>query len=94
VPASTAPSSKTKDAVEKGTASPTYQWFEFKQWPLPAGWPNVGRVWKPGDYDYCWWGFGDLPDLNFDLARNNDAEKAVRDVKEASCGATPRTSRA
>jgi glycosidase len=72
-----------KDAVEKGPASPTYQWFEFKQWPLPAGWPNVGRPWKPADYYYCWWGFGDLPDLNFDLSRNNDAEKAVRDVSQA-----------
>jgi glycosidase len=72
-----------KDAVEKGPQSPYYQWFEFKQWPLPAGWPNVGRVWKPGDYYYCWWGFGDLPDLNFDLSRNNDAEKAVREASQA-----------
>jgi glycosidase len=72
-----------KDAAEKGAQSQYYQWFEFKQWPLPQGWPNVGRAWKPGDYYYCWWGFGDLPDLNFDLSRNNDAEKAVRDVKDA-----------
>jgi glycosidase len=43
----------------------------------------VGRSWKPGDYYSCWWGFGDLPDLNFDLSRNNDAEKTVRDVKDA-----------
>lgn len=72
-----------KDAVEKGPKSEYYDWFEFKKWPLPAGWPNVGAPWKPADYYYCWWGFGSLPDLNFDLSRNNDAEKAVRDVKDA-----------
>ncbi len=72
-----------RDAVEKGTQSPYYQWYEFKQWPLPPGWPNVGHGWKPGDYYYCWWGFGDLPDLNFDLSRNADAEKAIKDVRQA-----------
>lgn len=72
-----------KDAVEKGKASPYYDWYEFKRWPLPEGWPSVGHAWKPGDFYYCWWGFGDLPDLNFDLSRNNDAEKTVRDVKDA-----------
>ena len=40
--------------------------------------------WKPADYYYCWWGFGDLPDLNFDLSRNNEAEKSPSsDVKDA-----------
>ena len=72
-----------KDAVEKGPASPYYTWFEFKQYPLPQGWPNVGRPWKPGDYYYCWWNFGDLPDLNFDLSRDNKAEIAIRDTKDA-----------
>jgi glycosidase len=72
-----------RDAALKGPQSTTYGWYEFKRWPLPEGWPNVGRPWKPGDHYYCWWGFGDLPDLNFDLAKNNDAEKSVRDVKDA-----------
>jgi cyclomaltodextrinase / maltogenic alpha-amylase / neopullulanase len=72
-----------KDAVDKGPASPYYQWFEFKQWPLPAGWPNVGHPWKPGDYYDCWWGFGDLPGLNFDLSRQAGAENGVRDVRQA-----------
>lgn len=72
-----------KDAVEKGPASPYYSWYEFKQYPLPAGWPNVGRPWKPGDYYYCWWNFGDLPDLNFDLSRDNKSEVPVRDIKDA-----------
>ena len=72
-----------RDAVQKGPESPYYQWYEFKKWPLPAGWPNVQSPWKPADYYYCWWGFGSLPDLNFDLAKNNDAEKGVREVKDA-----------
>lgn len=73
-----------KDAVEKGPSSPYYSWFDFKQWPLPDGWPNVGRPWKPADYYSCWWGFGDLPDLNFDLARYGGAEHTVRDIAQAS----------
>ena len=43
----------------------------------------MGTPWKPADYYYCWWGFGDLPDLNFDLSRDDKAENAVRDVKDA-----------
>lgn len=72
-----------RDAVEKGEQSPYWSWFEFKRWPLPEGWPDVGRPWKPSDYYYCWWNFGDLPDLNFDLSRGDKAEIAVRDVKDA-----------
>ncbi|OGF22704.1 MAG: hypothetical protein A2V63_06905 [Candidatus Eisenbacteria bacterium RBG_19FT_COMBO_70_11] len=72
-----------KDAAEKGTKSSYYQWYEFKKWPLPDGWPNVGHAWKPADYYYCWWGFGDLPDFNFDLSRKNDAENAIKDITQA-----------
>jgi glycosidase len=72
-----------KDAVEKGPQSPYYNWFEFKKWPLPAGWPTVNQRWPAKDYYYCWWGFGSLPDLNFDLSRNNDAEKPIKDIAQA-----------
>ena len=72
-----------RDAVEKGEQSPYWSWFQFKRWPLPEGWPAVGQPWKPGDYYYCWWNFGDLPDLNFDLSRDDKAEVGIRDVKEA-----------
>lgn len=72
-----------KDAVEKGEQSPYWSWFEIKKWPFPAGWPDVKTMWKPSDYYYCWWNFGDLPDLNFDLSRDNKAEIPVRDVKDA-----------
>jgi cyclomaltodextrinase len=72
-----------KDAVEKGAQSPYYTWFEFKRWPLPEGWPNVDRPWKPADYYQCWWGFGDLPALNFDLSRTRPSEATIQDIKDA-----------
>lgn len=72
-----------RDAVEKGEQSPYWSWFQFKRWPLPEGWPSVNRPWKPSDYYYCWWNFGDLPDLNFDLSRDDKAEVGIRDVKDA-----------
>ena len=71
-----------KDAVEKGRASATYDWYEFKQ-PLPTGWPNVPGPWEPKNYYDCWWGFGDLPNLNYDLSRQNSAENGIHDVKDA-----------
>jgi cyclomaltodextrinase / maltogenic alpha-amylase / neopullulanase len=74
-------SSMFRDAVEKGPQSPYYGWFEFKRWPLPEGWPNVDHVWKPADYYQCWWGFGDLPALNFDLAHNRPQEATFQDAQ-------------
>ncbi len=72
-----------RDAVEKGEKSPYWSWFQFKRWPLPDGWPAVNHPWKPSDYYYCWWNFGDLPDLNFDLSRDDKAEIPIRDVQDA-----------
>lgn len=72
-----------KDAADKGPASPYYNWFDWKKHPLPQGWPNVGRPWKPADYYSCWWGFGDLPDLNFDISKYGAAEHAVNDITQA-----------
>ncbi len=72
-----------KDAVDNGPKSPYWNWYEFKQWPLPAGWPSVDHMWKPGDFYTCWWNFGDLPDLNFDLSRDDKAEVPIKDVKDA-----------
>ena len=76
-------SSMFKDAAEKGPQSPYYNWFEFKRWPLPEGWPNVDHAWKPADYYQCWWGFGDLPALNFDLAHTRPQEATIQDIKDA-----------
>jgi cyclomaltodextrinase len=72
-----------REAAQQGPKSPHYSWFEIKKWPFPEGWPNVGRPWKAADYYYCWWGYGSLPDLNFDLSRNADAEKSITDIRQA-----------
>lgn len=69
------------DAVKNGPQSPTYNWFEFKKWPLPAQFGAGGA--KPEDYYQCWWGFGDLPDLNFDLSRANPQENGIKSIAEA-----------
>ncbi|NNF06642.1 MAG: hypothetical protein HKN21_07765 [Candidatus Eisenbacteria bacterium] len=66
-----------QDAVKKGPDSEYYDWYEFKQWPLPSG------SFKADDYYYCWWGFGDLPDLNFDtkkIAPNENDAKSLADA--------------
>ena len=70
-----------QDAVKNGPKSKTYDWYEFKKWPLPASFGPGGP--KPEDYYYCWWGFGDLPDLNYDLSRANPQENAIRNISEA-----------
>jgi hypothetical protein len=67
--------------VKNGPQSATYNWFEFKRWPLPDRFGTGGA--KPEDYYQCWWGFGDLPDLNFDLSRANPQENGVRNIAEA-----------
>ena len=72
-----------REAATQGPKSPHYSWYEIKKWPFPAGWPNVPGPWKAADYYYCWWGYGSLPDLNFDLSRNADAEKSIVDIKDA-----------
>ncbi len=72
-----------RDVVEKGQQSPYWSWFEIKRWPFPTGWPNVQTMWKPADYYTCWWNFGDLPDLNFDLSRDDKGEIPVREIRDA-----------
>ncbi len=68
-----------QDAVKKGRESEYWDWYEFKRWPLP----------EQGEYDAssyyaCWWGFGSLPDLNYDLVLPADREHTVSDVSQAT----------
>lgn len=72
-----------RDAVQNGESSPYWKWYEFRRWPFPQGWPSPSGPWKPSDYYACWWNFGDLPDLNFDLSRDDKAEIPIKDVKDA-----------
>jgi len=67
-----------QDTVKKGPDSQYWTWFEWKKWPLPAIAPSDWR-----EYYECWWGFGQMPDLNYDLSRPAAAENAVTDVSQA-----------
>ncbi|MBN1827393.1 MAG: alpha-glucosidase C-terminal domain-containing protein [Candidatus Eisenbacteria bacterium] len=68
------------DCVEKGDQSSYWNWYEWKKWPLPE---RFDETHKPIDYYDCWWGFGDLPNLNFDLSRPNPSEQSARRIGEA-----------
>lgn len=69
-----------RDCVEKGSASPYWNWYDWKKWPLPKPLPPD---FKPKDYYQCWWGIKDMPDLNYDLKRPHPEENAIRNLKEA-----------
>ncbi|MFH1279447.1 MAG: alpha-amylase family glycosyl hydrolase [Candidatus Eisenbacteria bacterium] len=69
-----------RECVEKGKESPYWTWYEWKKWPIPESW---GPSEKAIDYYDCWWGFGDLPNLNFDLARLGPVEQEARRVSDA-----------
>jgi len=66
------------DTREKGPESEYWDWFEWHRWPLPEGQLSGGKE----DYD-CWWGFGQMPNFNFDLSRPNDQENGVTDIDDA-----------
>jgi glycosidase len=70
------------DAREKGPESPYWDWYEWNEWPLPGD-KHVTPA-NARDYYDCWWGFGQMPNLNFDLARPNDEEHALTDVEAAT----------
>ena len=69
-----------QDAKKKGPESKYYHWYEWKKWPLPD---PIPADFKPSDYYECWWGFGDMPDLDYDLSRPNPAENGVKDISQA-----------
>lgn len=69
-----------RDCVEKGPESEYWNWYDWKQWPLPSPLPEN---FKPKDYYQCWWGVKDMPDLNYDLSREHPMENAVRDINDA-----------
>jgi glycosidase len=67
-----------QDSKTKGPESEYFHWYEWKKWPLPSS----GRY-NPSDYYECWWGFGQHPNLNFDLSRSNDRENSIREISRA-----------
>ncbi len=64
---------------ENGPDSPYWLWYEWKKWPLPDGLKSAGS-----DYYDCWWGFGQMPGVNFDLSRPAAEENSVRDIADAA----------
>jgi glycosidase len=69
------------DVREKGEGSEYWDWYEFKRWPVP-GEPKDTPA-NASDYYDCWWGFGQMPNLNFDLSRPNNEEQKVLDAARA-----------
>jgi cyclomaltodextrinase len=70
------------DAREKGPESQYWDWYEWKDWPVPGEKQSTPP--DPLDYYDCWWGFGQMPNLNFDLGRPSAEEHVVVDIAEAT----------
>jgi glycosidase len=68
------------DCLEKGPASPYWHWYEFKQWPVPH---TSTPGFRAADYYQCWWGMGDLPELDYDLSRPGYLENGIQDIEGA-----------
>ncbi len=66
-----------QDGMKKGHSSPYYNWYEWKKWPMPNPLPAGD---KPSNYYDCWWGFGEMPDLNYDLIHSNSEENSFKDT--------------
>ncbi len=69
-----------QDALEKGPDSPYWHWYEIKKWPLPD---PIPAGFNPSDYYECWWGVGEMPDLNWDLTLPNPAENSIKNIDDA-----------
>ena len=39
---------------------------------------------KPIDYYECWWGYGHMPNLNFDYDEANPSENSIKDISLAN----------
>ena len=70
-----------QDTREKGPDSPYWDWYEWSKWPLPPGGVNPPPNAK--DYYDCWWGFGWMPNVNFDFSRSNPDEQGIKDITDA-----------
>lgn len=70
-----------KDCIEKGDKSKYWNWFDWKQWPLPD---TNKEDFTAEDYYQCWWGIKDLPEFNYDLSRGPISENRIEDISQAS----------
>ena len=67
--------------LKEGPDSEYYNWYEWKKWPMPD--PDSTSNFKPLDYYECWWGFGEMPNLNFDLNEINPSENGIKNINLA-----------
>ena len=71
-----------QDGMKNGPESKYYDWYEWKKWPIP----DLSKTdnFKPIDYYECWWGYGHMPNLNFDFDQNNPSENSIKDISLAN----------
>lgn len=69
------------DAREKGRDSEYWDWYEWRKWPVPGDLESTPA--NASEYYDCWYGFGQMPNLNFDLSRQGADEQGVRTLDEA-----------
>ncbi len=75
-----------QESLKKGPKSKYYDWYEWKKWPLPDKYKISSLKdgsFKPIDYYECWWGFGHMPNLNFDFSHPNQAENNIKNIELA-----------
>ena len=76
-----------QEGMKKGPSSKYYDWYEWKKWPIPdfKSMPNPSKIssFNPLDYYECWWGYGEMPNLNFDYNANNPSENSIKNINLA-----------
>jgi glycosidase len=70
-----------QEGLNQGPENKFYNWYEWKKWPLPEN--ILTSRFKPLDYYECWWGFGEMPNLNFDLNVVNPLENSIKNIELA-----------
>jgi len=65
----------------EGDVSSYWNWYEFKKWPVPGG-PRATPA-NAIDYYDCWWGFGQMPNLSFDLTLTGSDEQSAVEIEDA-----------
>jgi len=70
-----------RDSFTKGPKSKYWKWYEWHKWPIPK--VITGKI---KDYYNCWWGFGSLPDLNFDLKASGSNENPKANIYKKKGG--------
>ena len=71
-----------QEGMKNGPNSKYYDWYEWKKWPIPD--PAKTENFKPSDYYECWWGYGEMPNLNYDLDEINPSENSIKDISLAN----------